>query len=216
VRVSYRVPFEMDCLSMLTPAERSAWAKGAKTAMRAKLRALRTALPSAAASARNARIIERLAAHPKLQQARAVALFWPMIERGEVDLRPLDTQLRQAGVSIYYPSIRRVADGALETGFRLVTQIEELIIRGRSFAEPSFDAPAAERGDIDLVIVPALAAAPDGHRLGYGAGFYDATLPDVCPPASSIVVVYDFQLLLELPTEAHDWQCNEVITDTGL
>lgn len=210
------MPFETDSLSLLTPAERTAWVKGAKVAMRAKLRALRTALPPIAAAARNARIIERLAAHPKLQQARAVALFWPIVERGEVDLRPLDAQLRRAGVRIYYPSMRRMADGVLETGFRLVTRVEELVVRGRSFAEPAYDAPLAERGDIDLVIVPALAAAPDGHRLGYGAGFYDATLPDVCPPAMSIVVVYDFQLLLELPTEAHDWQCNEVVTDTGL
>lgn len=184
--------------------------------MRAKLGALRAALPLSSATLRNARIIERLVAHPKLQQARAVALFWPIVERGEVDLRPLDAHLRQAGVSIYYPSMRRLQEGGLETGFRLVKRVEELAARGRSFAEPAFDAPLAGRGDIELVIVPALAAAPNGHRLGYGAGFYDATLPDVCPPAESIVVVYDFQLLLELPTEAHDWQCNEVVTDTGL
>jgi 5-formyltetrahydrofolate cyclo-ligase len=61
--------------------------------------------------------------------------------------------------------------------------------------------------------VPALAATPDGHRLGYGKGFYDATLPDVCPPALAIAVVYSFQLLAELPVESHDHRCDLVATD---
>jgi len=64
--------------------------------------------------------------------------------------------------------------------------------------------------------VPALAVASSGHRLGYGSGFYDATLPDFCPPALSIVVAYDFQLLAELPVSAHDIACDIVVTDARL
>ena len=52
----------------------------------------------------------------------------------------------------------------------------------------------------DVVVVPALAVAADGHRVGYGIGFYDATLPDVCPPAAAVMVAFGFQLLAEVPS----------------
>jgi 5-formyltetrahydrofolate cyclo-ligase len=42
------------------------------------------------------------------------------------------------------------------------------------------------------------------------------TLPDVSPPALSIVVAYSFQLLAELPLEAHDVACDAVVTDREL
>ena len=52
------------------------------------------------------------------------------------------------------------------------------------------------------------------HRLGYGAGFYDSLLPDVRPPAQAVVVAFDFQLLVDLPTLPHDVPCDWVVTDT--
>jgi 5-formyltetrahydrofolate cyclo-ligase len=61
--------------------------------------------------------------------------------------------------------------------------------------------------------VPALAVSSAGHRLGYGVGFDDATLPDFCPPAASLIVAFDFQLLAELPTLDHDFACDLVVTD---
>jgi 5-formyltetrahydrofolate cyclo-ligase len=61
--------------------------------------------------------------------------------------------------------------------------------------------------------VPALAVSPDGHRLGYGAGFYDATLPDFRPPGTAIAVVFDFQVLVELPVLSHDVACDVIVTD---
>jgi 5-formyltetrahydrofolate cyclo-ligase len=189
------------------------WVKVAKRAIRQKQRLLRQALPEAAAAARSARIVEQLLVHPRVSTAKGIALFWPMLERREIDLRPLDRQLRARGVKIYYPSMTPTGEGDMSTGFRLVAAVEELVVREHRFAAPSPAAPLALRGDVDVVVVPALAAAPNGHRLGYGAGFYDATLADVCPPALSIVVVHDFQLMLELPLEPHDRACDAVVTD---
>lgn len=194
-------------------AAEAEWTRSAKRALRQKLRALRQALPPAAATARSARIIESLLRHPRVQGANAVALFWPMLDRKEVDLRSLDHELRERGVDLYYPFMSRHGDGDTATGFRRAEQVEDLRLRGRGFVEPATGAHVADRGEVDVVIVPALAATPTGHRLGYGAGFYDATLPDLCPPGFSIVVVFDFQLMLELPLEPHDIACSAVITD---
>jgi 5-formyltetrahydrofolate cyclo-ligase len=139
-------------------------------------------------------------------------LFWPLLDRQELDVRGLDGAARQAQKSVYYPYMDEHED-RIETGFRRVFEISELAERGRRFAEPPPEAPRASRGEIDLVIAPALAIASSGHRLGYGSGFYDATLPDFCPPAVSIAVAYDFQLLAELPVSAHDVACDMLVTD---
>jgi 5-formyltetrahydrofolate cyclo-ligase len=189
------------------------WTIDSKRVLRTKLRALRQALPEQAAAVRSARIVERLVQHPQLQLARGVALFWPMLERREVDLRRLDEHLRRSGKRLYYPFMERSETGDITTGFRLVLDRNELRERGQRFAEPAPTVPTATRGEIDAVIVPALAATPNGYRLGYGSGFYDATLPDIVPPARSIVVIFDFQLMQELPIMPHDLACDEVVTD---
>ena len=189
-----------------------ALARHARRELRRRMRALRAALPKAAVAARSAAIVERLEGLEAFRSARSLALFWPMLDRNEVDLRAVDEHARGAGKRVYYPFMDPAGDGFV-TGFREVGDPAELAERGRGFLEPSPDAALAARGDLDLVVVPALAVAPDGHRLGYGAGFYDATLPDVCPPATSLAVAFSFQLLAEIPPGVHDVACDVVITD---
>jgi 5-formyltetrahydrofolate cyclo-ligase len=184
----------------------------AKRQLRNRMRALRLALPAAAIRERSRAVCVRIAALPVCVRAPAVALFWPIAERGEVDLRELDTALRSAGKKIYYPFMQPRGE-VFRTGFRLVTDPTTLVECGRGFCEPPEFAPEAGPNDLDLVIVPALAVAADGHRLGYGAGFYDATLPEYCPPARSIAVAFDFQLLIELPASDDDVACDVIVTD---
>lgn len=184
----------------------------AKQQLRARLSATRRALPPSALQARSARIVELLAGLAPLGAARAVASFWPMDGRGEVDLRAFDRWLGERGVARYYPFMDPKGDG-FTTGFRRIAAADDLRQRGRPFVEPPPAAPVAARGDVDIVLVPALAVTPEGHRLGFGSGFYDATLPDVAPPALKIAVAFSFQLLGELFVEPHDVACDLVVTD---
>jgi len=194
-----------------TPEERALWDQ-AKKLIRQRMRALRAALPASAWQARSGKICARLSALPEYQAARSIALFWPIDERREVDLRSLDASARAAGKLVYYPFMDPL--GAIfRTGFRRVDDTSALIERGRGFSEPPNDAAEAGAGSLDLIVVPALAAAPSGHRLGYGAGFYDQTLAEFCPPALTLVVLYDFQLLSELPQATHDIACSLIVTD---
>lgn len=196
----------------LDPAQRDALSTRAKAQLRRRMRATRQAYPSAVAAAKSRSICERLRELPALTTAQGVALFAPLLERREVDLTALAQELLGRGVRLYYPFMDPTETG-FRTGFRRVERLEDLAERGQRFPEPPPDAIEAARGDVDVVIVPALAVAADGHRLGYGMGYYDATLPDVVPPAVSVVVAYDFQLLAELPTEPHDRPCDWVVTD---
>ena len=57
-----------------------------------------------------------------------------------------------------------------------------------------------------LVIVPGAAFSRDGRRIGYGGGYYDRFFADPDRRGRCILVGigYDFQILDELPAEAHD------------
>lgn len=176
------------------------------------MRATRAAVPRRALDDRSARIVNHLLERPEYRTAQGVALFWPILERGEIDLRGFDARCRAEGRRVYYPSVDPESE---RLGFRLTHGIAEVRQRGAPFAEPDPAAPWAERGEIDWIVVPALGVDGAGHRLGYGSGFYDQVLPQFCPPARSVVVAYSFQLLAELPVEPHDALCDAVVTDRG-
>jgi 5-formyltetrahydrofolate cyclo-ligase len=182
-----------------------------KRALRRRMAQLRQTLPEGARRERSRRVVERVASHPAFAAAQGVALFAPMLERGELDVRALDARARAAGKRVYYPFMDRTESG-FRTGFRQVREASELAMRGNRFLEPDPSVPAAAAGDIDFIVVPALAAAVTGHRIGSGSGFYDATLEDF-PKATSCVVVFSFQMIAEVPLEAHDHQCRLVCTE---
>lgn len=184
----------------------------AKKQLRMRMRGLRAAHPENVLAQASERIVANVLAHPQFSAAEGVGLYWPMVERREVDVRALSAAALSAGKRIYFPFLKPTATG-FSTGFARVHDTSELADRGQRFFEPPPEARSAERGEMQLVVVPALAASADGHRLGYGSGFYDATLPDFCPPAQALVVVFDFQLLGELPVTNGDVAGQVVVTD---
>ena len=68
--------------------------------------------------------------------------------------------------------------------------------------EPIADEPIAD-DETALVMMPGLAFDPQGHRIGYGGGFYDKFLAAE-PNHPTLALCYEFQMLPELKTEAHD------------
>jgi 5-formyltetrahydrofolate cyclo-ligase len=174
-----------------------------KAEMRKRIRGLRATTPLSACQARSAAIIARLEPH----MTGPVALFWPIEERHEIDLRPLDATLRGRGVTIAYPSID---PDTREMTFRKVEDTRVLEERGLGFCEPPYDAPEI---DLDVIVVPAIAIDPRGYRIGYGAGFYDRTLVRY-PKAKKLGVAYDFQLVSEVPNTEGDVPVDVIVTDT--
>ena len=56
----------------------------------------------------------------------------------------------------------------------------------------------------DFVIVPALAVARDGHRLGRGGGCYDRALARVGQAVPTVALIYEDELLDSVPVGPHD------------
>ena len=68
--------------------------------------------------------------------------------------------------------------------------------------EPIDDGPVA-RDETALVLMPGLAFDPQGHRIGYGGGFYDKFLSRE-PGHPTVALCYDFQVFPQLDTEEFD------------
>ena len=75
--------------------------------------------------------------------------------------------------------------------------------------EPIADGPVAD-DETALVLMPGLAFDPQGHRIGYGGGFYDKFLAAE-PNHPTLALCYEFQMLPKLDTEEHDIPVDTVL-----
>ena len=83
--------------------------------------------------------------------------------------------------------------------------MEDLSLVEKGYAgipEPIADGPIAD-DERALVLMPGLAFDPQGHRIGYGGGFYDKFLAAE-PSHPTLALCYEFQMLPHLETEEFD------------
>lgn len=71
-------------------------------------------------------------------------------------------------------------------------------------------------GAADVVFCPGVAGTPDGRRLGRGGGCYDRALTRARADAPRCLVVYDENVLADLPTTARDQRVDAVLTPDRL
>lgn len=184
-------------------------ARRVKAELRDRMRRLRKAIGDEARAGKSAGIAARVQALSAWRDARTVMLFVPM--RTEVDVTLLERAARETGKAVTAP--RMTPDGR---GLEVRVWVADVppVDSGRmGVREPPASAPPADESSIDLVVVPALALDPSGGRLGYGAGLYDSLLPRLIR-AHRVGVVFDFQLVSEVPLTAGDEPMHVVVTES--
>lgn len=166
-----------------------------KDALRRELLERRRARPAAELDIAGAALAAHTASEPLIARARRVAAYRSM--RTEPPTTLLIEALLATGREVLVPVI--VADHQLDW---------ELV--GASAEHLGRDALVS----CDVVLAPALAADHAGHRLGRGAGYYDRALDGLGVPV--VAVVFDDELLPEIPHEPHDVDVDAVLTPSGL
>lgn len=138
-----------------------------------------------------------------------VSLYWPV--RDELDTRPLMETLAAEGVQVALPVVLGKAKPLLFRRWR----------PGHPLVDGHFGIKAppesAETVRPDVIGVPMLAFDADGHRLGYGGGFYDRTLTalrsDGKPRPLAVGLAFEQQRVAWLPRHGGDQRLDMVVTD---
>jgi 5-formyltetrahydrofolate cyclo-ligase len=182
-------------------------AVAAKAALRAQILDRRRARPlqerEAAAAALTRALLRELAG------VRAFAAYVPDDdEPGHGRIPAAFTQLRARVLLPVTPSDGRELAWAVDSG-RLAPGRHGVL----EPVGPRLGVTAV--GTADVVVVPALAVARNGIRLGRGGGYYDRALQHARPDAVVVALLFDDEFVDELPTEPHDRPVTAVVTPSG-
>lgn len=95
---------------------------------------------------------------------------------------------------------------------RLIQTEADLIRSSLGAWEPRETCPPLDIAALNLILVPGLAfSSKHLTRLGRGGGYYDRLLAHPQCKARRIALAHRFQLLDDLPVEAHDQRVHEII-----
>ena len=177
-----------------------------KAELRAAAIARRDALPAETRKA----AAEAIAAREfplRVTPGTIVSGFMPM--RSEINPLPLMKTLAAAGAALALPVV--------------VGRGQPLIMRAWNWGdpldagqwgirEPKPDAPEVEP---DIVLVPLLAFDRAGHRIGYGAGYYDLTIARLRArkAITAVGLAFAAQEVAAVPTTSRDARLDLVLTE---
>ena len=165
-----------------------------KKALRALIREKKRAMTPEEIRDKSAALGRLLAQTAVYQAARTVYGYYP--QNQEVRLLPILARAMAEGKKVALP---KITGGKM--AFFYVTDLTQVAPGFGDIPEPPDTCPAEDK--TALVILPGLAFDRAGRRLGYGGGFYDRFLA-LEPGHPTVALCYDFQVVPEVPAEAHD------------
>ncbi|MGV3548550.1 5-formyltetrahydrofolate cyclo-ligase [Rhizobium sp.] len=182
--------------------------------LKAKLRSERLAERDAISTddriAKSLAIAQAGGALIEIAAGNEVSGFFPI--RSEVDVRPLMQQLEARGATICVPVV--LDKQTIE--FRELLPGAPVVSTGFGTFGPGEGARVV---DPDIMLVPLAAFDRVGHRIGYGAGFYDRAIARLHAKGRRprlIGIAYDCQEVDIIPAEDHDVAVDAILTESGL
>ena len=172
-----------------------------KTELRRMIREKKRAMTSAEIDAKSERLGELFRASEAYQKASSIYGYLPYNQ--EVRTTPMLRQAQLDGKRVAVPKC--YGD---EMRFIWLDDLDRVEKGYANIPEPIDDGPIAD-DPTALVLMPGLAFDPQGHRIGYGGGFYDKFLAKEMHP--TLALCYDFQMLDHLETEQFDIPVDTVL-----
>ena len=142
------------------------------------------------------------------QRASQVMLFVPM--RGELNVNSLTENGLKDGKLIALPRFSVNKNAYEACG---IDNLSDLVPGKFGVLEPPPDCQTMDTKQLDLAIVPGVAFAGLGGRLGRGGGFFDRLLTDI--PAKKCGVCFEQQVYPDVPVERHDVNMDMIATPSG-
>ena len=177
-----------------------------KSQIRREAVARRDALPPAERAAAAAAIAAR-ALPVAVAPGAIVSGFSPL--KSEINPVPLMRKFAEAGAQLALPVVAGKG--------------KPLTMRAWAFGEPlkagvwGIREPKPEAAEVepDILIVPLLAFDRSGHRIGYGAGYYDLTIAALRAkkPIVAVGIAFAAQEIAEVPVTPRDARLDLVLTE---
>lgn len=166
-----------------------------KKALRSMIREKKRAMSEEQIVCTSLRLGDMFRAHSLYQKAKTIYGYLPYNQ--EVRTFPMLEQALKDGKRVAVPKV--FGD---EMKFIYLDDFSKIEKGYCGIPEPIDDGPVAD-DPTALVLMPGLAFDSEGHRIGYGGGFYDKFLARE-PGHPTLALCYDFQMVEHLDTEEFD------------
>ncbi len=131
---------------------------------------------------------------------------------GEINTEPLINSALDSGKIVAVPYCE---DKHGKMSFYIINSLSQLTVGTFGVREPDINFnKRLEDFENSIIIVPGVSFNRDGHRLGYGGGYYDRFLENF--GGTSIGLCYDEMICNTIPLEEHDIAVNFLITDKSI
>lgn len=131
-------------------------------------------------------------------EEKRVSLFLPIERNKEINTYKIWEKAMSFDAQVAVPKIN---SKTVELKHIIFESEDQLEISSYGIPEPSKGRVIAAE-HFDIVIVPLLTVDENGHRVGYGKGYYDRFLAK-CSPRCRFIGLYHFDQLEETPIETH-------------
>lgn len=173
-----------------------------KTELRREIRTRKRAMTEAEIEERSAKLAQLFFASRAYQNAKTIYGYLPYNQ--EVRTVPMLERALKDGKKVAVPKVY-----GEEMKFLYLDDLTAVAKGYAGIPEPIADEPVAH-AETALVLMPGLAFDPQGHRIGYGGGFYDKFLAAE-PNHPTLALCYEFQMLPKLDVEDHDIPVDTVL-----
>ena len=173
-----------------------------KKELRKKIREQKRAMTAAEIEERSRKLGELFLSSEAYRNAKSIYGYLPYNQ--EVRTVPMLEQAQKDGKRVAVPK-------CYGDEMRFIW-LDDLTAVEKGYAgipEPVADGPVAD-DEAALVLMPGMAFDPQGHRIGYGGGFYDKFLAQE-PNHPTLALCYEFQMLPYLETEEFDIPVDTVL-----
>lgn len=174
-----------------------------KKALRAEIKAKKQAMTEQQIETASQGLAAQLFAHPAYQKARSI--YGYLSYNQEVRTRPILEQAQKDGKRVAVPKV--LGDQMV---FLWLDDLSAVSPGYCGIPEPTANGPEAD-DETALVLMPGLAFDPEGHRCGYGGGFYDHYLASHTGH-TTLALCYRFELLDHVETDSHDIPVDYVLS----
>lgn len=166
-----------------------------KKALRSQIRDIKRAMTEEQIYMLSEKLAEQFYASALYKSAKTIYGYLPYNQ--EVRTIPMLERALKDGKAVAVPKV--IGDDMV---FILMDDLTKVEKGYAGIPEPIENGPIAQDPNA-LVLMPGLAFDPDGHRIGYGGGFYDRFLEKE-PNHPTLALCYEFQVFAKLDTEQHD------------